>query len=184
LHKKKKRGYKLTEYLNVGKIVNTQGIKGEVRVISTTDFPEERYKKGAVLTLFQEKKAPIELTVKSHRKHKNFDIVSFEGHPSINDVEKYRDGILRVSKENTVELEENEFYYHEIIGATVIDEDGTELGKIKEILSPGANDVWVVQRQKKKDILLPYIDSVVKEVDTKNGIVRVEIPEGLIDDEN
>lgn len=89
-----------------------------------------------------------------------------------------------MSKENTVELEENEFYYHEIIGATVVDEDGTELGKIKEILSPGANDVWVVQRQKKKDILLPYIDSVVKEVDTKNGIVRVEIPEGLIDDEN
>ena len=89
----------MTEYLNVGKIVNTQGIKGEVRVISTTDFPEERYKKGEVLTLFQEGKAPVELTVKSHRKHKNFDLLSFENHPSINDVEKYRDGILRVSKE-------------------------------------------------------------------------------------
>ncbi|MDR4196659.1 16S rRNA processing protein RimM, partial [Bacillus cereus] len=77
--------------------------------------------------------------VKSHRKHKNFDLLSFEGHPSINDVEKYRDGILKVSKEETIELPENEFYYHEIIGAKVVEENGNELGKIKEILSPGAN---------------------------------------------
>lgn len=174
----------MTEYLNVGKIVNTQGIKGEVRVISTTDFPEERYKKGTVLTLFQDGKAPVELTVKSHRKHKNFDLLSFEGHPSINDVEKYRDGILKVSKDNSVDLAENEFYYHEIIGLRVVEEDGTELGKVKEILSPGANDVWVVQRPKKADILLPYIASVVKEVNLEAGVVRVEIPEGLIDDED
>lgn len=125
----------MTDYLNVGKIVNTQGIKGEVRVISKTDFPEERYQKGATLLLFQEKKAPIELVVKSHRKHKNFDILSFEGHPNINDVEKYRDGILKVAKDNLAELAEDEFYYHQIIGATVYDETGSELGKIKEILS-------------------------------------------------
>ncbi|MBO0462610.1 ribosome maturation factor RimM [Enterococcus sp. DIV1298c] len=174
----------MTEYLNVGKIVNTQGIKGEVRVISTTDFPEERYKKGSILTLFQEGKAPVELTVKSHRKHKNFDLLSFENHPSINDVEKYRDGILRVSKEDLVELTENEYYYHEIIGLKVIDENEKELGKIKEILSPGANDVWVIQRPKKKDALIPYIDSVVQEVDVENGLVRVTLLEGLIDDED
>lgn len=174
----------MVEYLNVGKIVNTQGLKGEVRVISQTDFPELRYKKGSVLTLFQDGKAPVRLVIKSHRKHKNFDIVSFEEHPSINEVEKYRDGILKVEKGDIGALEDNEFYYHEIIGLKVVDEEGTELGKIKEILSPGANDVWVVQRIKKKDILLPYIESVVKQVDVVNGQVIVEIPEGLIDDEN
>lgn len=175
----------MTEYLNVGKIVNTQGLKGEVRVISQTDFPELRYKKGTPLMLFQEKKEPIELVIKSHRKHKNFDIVSFEDHPNINDVEKYREGILKVAKDTLTELPQDEFYYHEIIGLTVIDkETKEEIGKIKEILSPGANDVWVVQRVKKKDVLLPYIDSVVKLVDKENGIVEVDIPEGLIDDEN
>lgn len=174
----------MTEYLNVGKIVNTQGLKGEVRIISQTDFPELRYKKGSVLTLFQEKKVPIELTIKTHRKHKNFDIVTFEDHLSINDVEKYRDGILKVSKDGLKDLPGDEFYYHEIIGLTVIDENDEELGKIKEILSPGANDVWVVQRPKKKDALIPYIESVVKSVDIEEGVVRVEIPEGLIDDEN
>ncbi|MGK0551955.1 ribosome maturation factor RimM [Enterococcus faecalis] len=174
----------MTDYLNVGKIVNTQGIKGEVRVISQTDFPELRYKNGAKLTLFQAQKAPLDLIVKSHRKHKNFDIISFENHPTINDVEGYRDGLLKVAKDELAELSADEFYYHEIIGATVYDETGAEIGKVKEILSPGANDVWVVQRQKKKDLLLPYIEGVVTKVDVKNQRIDVEIPEGLMDDEN
>lgn len=136
-----------------------------------------------MLTLFQDGKAPVELTVKSHRKHKNFDLLSFEGHPSINDVEKYRDGILKVSKDNSVDLAENEFYYHEIIGLHVL-EDGTELGKVKEILSPGANDVWVVQRPKKLIYCFHISLLSSKEVDLEAGVVRVEIPEGLIDDED
>lgn len=174
----------MTEFLNVGKIVNTHGIRGEVRVISQTDFPEERYRKGQRLTLFRENKAPLELTVADHRKHKNFDLLTFEGYPTINDVEPLRDGILKVSKDELSELTENEYYYHEIIGLTVIDEQARELGKIKEILSPGANDVWVVQRKGKKDALIPYIESVVKQIDLDKGEVHIEIPEGLLDDED
>ncbi|WP_122646604.1 ribosome maturation factor RimM [Enterococcus mediterraneensis] len=174
----------MTEYLNVGKIVNTQGIRGEVRVISQTDFPEERYQKGNQLVLFREKQAPLTLTIASHRKHKNFDLLSFEGYPSINDVEKFRDGILKISKDELSDLEEDAFYYYEIIGLEVVDETGETLGKVKEILSPGANDVWVVQRKGKKDALIPYIESVVKEIDLENGVIQVEIPEGLLDDED
>lgn len=174
----------MTEYLNVGKIVNTHGIRGEVRVISQTDFPELRYKKGAKLTLFQEGKQPLKLTIASHRKHKNFDLLTFEGYLTINDVEKFRDGILKVSEYDLTDLEENEYYYYEIIGLNVLDENGELLGTIKEILSPGANDVWVVQRKGKKDALIPYIDSVVKEIDLDANEVHVEIPEGLLDDEN
>lgn len=174
----------MTEFLNVGKIVNTQGIKGEVRVISVTDFVEERYKKGTQLYLFQEGKEPLPLIINSYRKHKNFDVISFKDYGSINDVEKFRDGMLKIKLEDTQPLGEHEFYYYEIIGSTVFDEHGEELGKIKEILSPGANDVWVVQRQGKKDVLLPYIESVVKKIDTENKRIDVEIPEGLIDDED
>lgn len=173
----------MTEYLNVGKIVNTQGIKGEVRVISQTDFPELRYKKGSILTLFQADKQPIELTVKSHRKHKNFDLLSFEDHPTINDVEKYRDGILKIEKSDGNELSENEYFYHQIIGLTVVTATGETIGKIKEILSPGANDVWVIARSGKKDALIPYIESVVKSIDLNKGQVTIELMEGLIDED-
>lgn len=174
----------MTEYLNVGKIVNTHGIRGEVRVISQTDFAQERYQKGATLVLFREHKDPLALTVASHRKHKNFDLLTFEGYPNINDVEAFRDGVLKVSKDNLGTLAENEFYYHEIIGLTVEDAEGKVIGKVKEILSPGANDVWVVQRPGQKDALIPYIESVVKDIDVAGGKVLVEIPEGLLDDEN
>lgn len=171
----------VAELYNVGKIVNTQGIKGEVRVISRTDFPEERYKKGAKLFLDQPGKKMIELTVASHRKHKTFDLLSFENHPNINDVEKYRDGILKISSEQLKELPENEYYLHQIIGLTVEDEEGTEIGKVSEVLSPGANDVWVVQRKGEKDLLIPYIEEVVLKVDLEKKSVTIHIMEGLLD---
>ncbi|MER2173485.1 MAG: ribosome maturation factor RimM [Carnobacterium sp.] len=166
---------------NVGKIVNTQGIKGEVRVISKTDFPEERYKKGSTLSLFQDGKLVTDLTVASHRKHKNFDILSFENHPNINDVEKYRDGILKVSEDRLTELPKNEFYLHQIVGLTVQDEEKNIIGKISEVMSPGANDVWVIERPKKKDLLIPYIEEVVLEVDLENQMVTIHMMEGLDD---
>jgi 16S rRNA processing protein RimM len=172
------------DYLHVGKIVNTQGLRGEVRVISQTDFPSERYKIGNQLVLFRKQKEPVVLRVKSYRKHKSFDVLSFERHPSINDVEKYRDGILKVSVDDLQSLSENEFYYHEIIGLEVLTVDGEKIGKVKEILSPGANDVWIVQREDKKDVLIPYIEPVVKKVDLINRIVIIEWLEGLADDED
>ena len=171
----------MENYLAVGKIVNTQGLKGEVRVISVTDFVNERYKKGALLTIFQDGKETVEVTVKSHSKHKNFDLLTFENHPRIEDVEIYKGSELKVSKEHIQELEGEDYYYHQIIGLPVVTEEGEELGEIKEILSPGANDVWVVKGKAKKDILLPYIDDVVKEVNLEEGRVVVSIMEGLLD---
>lgn len=171
----------MENYLAVGKIVNTQGLKGEVRVISVTDFVNERYKKGALLTIFQDGKETVEVTVKSHRKHKNFDLLTFENHPRIEDVEIYKGSELKVSKEHIQELEGEDYYYHQIIGLSVVTDEGEELGEIKEILSPGANDVWIVKGKAKKDILLPYIDDVVKEVNLEEGRVVVSIMEGLLD---
>ncbi len=170
-------------YLNVGKIVNTQGIKGDVRVISTTDFREERYKKGNQLNLLLTDGTDLTVEITSHRRHKNFDIVHFKGFDSINDVEKFRDGQLRVAKEDIQELSEDEYYYHEIIGLKVFTEDQELLGTITEILSPGANDVWVVQGDKKAHYI-PYIEDVVQSVDLDSGSVIIHVLEGLIDDEN
>ncbi|WP_423801685.1 ribosome maturation factor RimM [Neobacillus sp. SAB-20_R2A] len=171
----------MERWFNVGKIVNTHGIKGEVRVISKTDFPEERYKPGNTLYLFQKgSSTPLELTVKSHRSHKNFDLLVFEGYENINLVEKFREGILKVPESQLSELKEDEFYYHEIIGCLVATIDGEELGKITEILTPGANDVWVVKGKDGKEVLIPYIHDVVKKVDVKEKVVLIEPMEGLL----
>lgn len=169
----------MTNYYDVGKIVNTHGIKGEVRVLSITDSPEIRYQKNAVLTWFKDGEAPIELVVRGHRQHKSFDLLMFEEYVFINDVEPLVGGTLKVSEEDLSELDENEFYLHEIIGLNVVDEEGSTIGKVKEVISTGANDVWIVQRKNKKDLLLPYIDEVILDVDLEQEKITVHILEGL-----
>lgn len=171
----------MTNYYKVGKIVNTQGLRGEVRVISTTDFPEERYQKGTTLALFRDGILEKMLEVASHRRHKNFDLLTFVGHPSINDVEHYRDCLLKVSEENLVELEDDELYYHEIIGMEILTDEGESLGTVSEILSPGGNDVWVVKQKGKKDLLVPFIEPVVYEIDKTAKKAYIHVLEGLID---
>lgn len=168
------------QYYNVGKIVNTQGIKGEVRVIATTDFIEERFRPGSRLYLFTEgKNIPISMVVKSHRPHKQFQVISFEGYHSINDVEQFKGSMLKISAKDRKELSEGEYYFDQIIGLEVWTEEGDKIGFIKEIIQPGANDVWVVKRDKKSDLLLPYIDDCIKEVNIAERKVIVHLLEGL-----
>lgn len=170
------------KWFNVGKIVNTHGIRGEVRVISRTDFAQERYKTGNVLYIFMENKPPIEVKVASHRVHKSFDLLAFEGYDNINLVEKFKGAMIKVPESQLQPLDEGEYYFHEIIGCTVVTEDGETIGEVKEILTPGANDVWVVKRKEGGDVLIPYIADVVKQVDVENKTITIHVMEGLLDE--
>jgi 16S rRNA processing protein RimM len=171
----------MEKFYNVGTIVNTQGLQGELRILPSTDFAQERFAKGTKLELFNEKGEFVQsLKVKSGRQQKNLYIVKFDGFYHINDVEKYKGFSLKISEENQTALDDGEFYYHEIIGCQVFEQDQL-LGEISEILQPGANDVWVVKRQGKRDLLLPYIPPVVLSVDVKNKRVEVELMEVLDD---
>src|SRR5699024_11531715 len=107
--------------------------------------------------------------------------IHFKDFNNINDVEHFKGHDLKIREDQLTELDENEFYYHEIIGCAVYLTNGEKLGVIKEILAPGANDVWVVQQEKGKDVLVPYIEDVVKEVDVAAQTVIIEPMEGLLD---
>lgn len=173
----------MDRYFTVGKIVNTHGIRGEVRVITISDFAEERYAPGNQLYYFTpDHKLVRPLTIKSHRRHKQFDLVSFEDHPTINDVEPYKGGFLKVKESDLHPLEEGEYYYHQIIGCKVYSDTGQLLGTVTEILSPGANDVWVVKSlDNRKEILVPYIDDVVLEVNPEEKKITIHLLEGLLE---
>ncbi|WP_146738011.1 ribosome maturation factor RimM, partial [Bacillus tropicus] len=97
-------------------------------------------------------------------------------------VEHLRNMVIKVPEEDLGELEEDEFYFHEIIGCEVVSEDGELIGTVKEILTPGANDVWVVARKGKKDALIPYIASVVKDININEKKIKIHVMEGLIDE--
>ncbi|MBC1491510.1 ribosome maturation factor RimM [Listeria booriae] len=172
----------MEQMFNVGKIVNTHGLMGEVRVMSQTDFADERFVPGNELFLFaKNSKKPEKLVIKTHRKHKNFDLLTFEGIIGINNVERMKEGMLKVPESQLGDLEENEFYFHEIIGCEVYTEEGELLGTISEILTPGANDVWVVQQKGEKDKLVPYIVDVVTSVNIADKKITISVMEGLFD---
>lgn len=173
------------QYYLVGKIVNTQALRGEVRVMATTDFPEERFKIGAILAIFNGNKLVETVEVDGHRLHKNFNLLHFKGKDNINDVEKFKGFDLKVAgtEREADELDENEFYYDDIIGLEVYTTDEIYLGKVREITSLPSNDVWAIQRPNKgKDILIPYIEDIVLEIDLDDNRVVIEPMDGLIDD--
>lgn len=174
----------MPNYLDVGKIVNTHGIRGEVRVQSITEHPEERYAKGSQLVVEMSKNEYVPVTVKSYRVHKSFDLLTFEGYPSINDVEKFKTKMLKIDEALLPELEDDVYYTSHIIGAKVVGEEGNEIGELKDVLFLPANDVWVVARPGKKDLLLPNIESVILDVNVDDQVITVHVLEGLDEDEN
>jgi len=166
----------------VGKIVNTHGIRGELKIVSQTDFPENRFKKGSTLVIYHPDRGDtVTITVEGARQHKGMYIVKFAGYNNINDVEKFKGMLLKVREQDLSELDEGEYYYHQIIGCRVITDEGEPLGTVSEILSPGANDVWIVERAEGKPVLLPVIDDVILNIDIENRQITVHLMEGLLD---
>lgn len=169
------------KFLNVGKIVNTHGLRGEVKVWPHTDFPETRFAPGSKLYLEDKiTEAMLPLEVAAARAHKNVYLIKFKQFNHINEVERLKGSLLKIADDQFMELEEHEFYYHDIIGCDVVDENGEYLGRIKEILHPGANDVWVCQRPKGKDLLIPYIEDVVLEVNVQAKKITIQLLEGML----
>ncbi|TFE25018.1 ribosome maturation factor RimM [Cohnella luojiensis] len=167
--------------LNIGKIVNTHGIKGEVKVWPQTDFPDVRFKAGNKLLMFPpETGEPITIEVVSSREQKNMFVLKLNGFDNINQVEKYKGWELKVSDEERVPLPEGEYYFRDIVGCSVETDEGEALGTITDILSPGANDIWVVKMAKGKELLLPVIDDVILDVDIASRKVKVHLMEGLL----
>ena len=169
----------MEELLQIGIITSTHGIRGQVKVFPTTDDPRRYDDLETVLLGDQENR--ITMTVEAVQYFKQFVILKFKGYDSINDVEKYKGCSLYVTREQAVPLEEDEYFIADLIGLAVICEDGKNLGTVKDVLTTGANDVYVVEDQRGKEILLPAIKECILSVNLKERQIRVHIMDGLLD---
>lgn len=173
----------MEECLRVGVIATTHGIKGEVKVFPTTD-DLERFKvlKQCLLNTGSQGFGDemIELEVEGVKFFKQFAILKFKGFDSINDIEKYKGKDLLVTRENAVELKENEHFITDLIGMEVIEENGTIVGELKDVMQTGANDVFVVTVQDGSEILLPYIEECVLDIDLDQNKITVYMMPGLV----
>lgn len=169
----------MEDLLKVGVITSTHGIKGEVKVFPTTDdLNRFEYLKDCILDTGKEK---LPMEVEGCKFFKNQAILKFKGYDNINDIEKYKNASLWVTRENAVPLEEGEFYIADIISAKVYEENGNELGILTEVMETGANDVYVVQMKNGKEVLIPAIPDCILEVDVEEPKVVVRLMKGMLD---
>ena len=165
--------------VEVGQIVNTHGIKGEIKVKSNSDFTETRFQPGENL-IVKHNNEDLQYTVSSYRIHKVFHMLKFEGINNINDIEHLKgDYLYQVRDHEDIELDDHEYYYSDIIGCTVFDDTDTPIGRVINIFETGANDVWVVKGD--KEYLIPYIEDVVKDIDVEGKSIKITPMEGLLD---
>ncbi|MCM1143373.1 MAG: ribosome maturation factor RimM [Blautia sp.] len=168
----------MVEEFQVGVITQTHGIRGEVKVFPTTD-DAARFKrlKEVVLDTGKER---LSMTIESVKFFKKFVILKFKGYNSINDIEKYKNGKLLVPREKAVKLQKDEYFVADLLGMRVVTEAGEMLGILKNVLETGANDVYVVEMEDKKELLLPAIKECILDIDMEQAVMSVHVMDGLL----
>ena len=166
--------------LQIGVITQTHGIRGEVKVFPTTD-DAARFKKlkEVIMDTGRER---LNMEIEGVKFFKQYVILKFKGYDSINDVEKYKNAKLYVTRDKAVRLKKDEYFVADLIGMQVVTEEGEAFGLLKDVMATGANDVYVVERGDKEgtQVLLPAIRECVKHVDMEAGVITVHIMDGLL----
>jgi len=170
----------MDELLQVGIITSTHGVRGEVKVYPTTD-DVKRFKKlkDIILDTGKEK---LSLEIEGVKFFKQMVILKFKGLDNMNDVEKFRQKSLYVTRANAVRLRKDEYFIADLIGIKVFDEGNKELGVLEDVMVTGANDVYVIKMTDGRELLLPAIKQCVLEVDVPEGRMKVHVLEGLLED--
>ncbi len=169
----------MEQYLEIGKVVSTHGLRGELRVDPWCDSPQFlcQFK-----TLYL-KKGETKLSVSS-RPHKTIAIVKAKGIDTIEEAEKLRGKVLYINRSDA-KLAPGEYFIQDLMGLDVIDiNTNKNYGRITDVLKTGANDVYQVTDKDKKDYLIPVIDDVVKEIDINGGKVLIKPLKGIFDHED
>ena len=166
------------DYFRVGIFVNTHGIKGEIKVYPTT---EDLHRFDTLKTvIIDTKKGHLTCSVEGVKYLKGMAILKLAGMDRIEDIEEYKGCDLLVSREDAIPLNEGEHYVADLIGMKVIEDTGRELGVLKDVMTTGANDVYVVDRGE-RELLIPVIPDCVLSIDTDTDIIRVHLLDGLED---
>jgi len=169
------------EFIAIGKILKTQGNRGAVRVLPLTDFPD-RFKELKKINV-SIKGDRLIMNIEEVMQRPKYIIVKFKGINDMNAAEGIKGGVLEITRAELVPLPEGSYYIFDIVGLSVYGSGGERFGEITEVLRTGANDVYIVDTGG-KPLLIPALRQVVKEIDLTGRRMVVDLPEGLMDNEN
>lgn len=168
------------EYLNLGNIVDSFGIDGTVKIYSTTSFGEKRYKTGSKVFLYNpQTKEYKELEVVKYRHSGFFDFVKFVELNTPEEVKELKGFSIQVIKDNK-DLKKDEYFFSDLKGCKVVDENNNELGTVKVVEEFPAQVTLRVGRKNKQDFFVPFIKEFIKEVNIDEKIIIIHVIEGLL----
>lgn len=168
----------MEQFLQVGVISSTHGVRGEVKVFPTTDDAKRFKKLKSVILDTGREHMPLE--VESVKFFKQFVILKFKGIDNINDIEKYKGKSLLVDRKHAVKLQKDEYFVADMIGMDIFTEDGSLFGVLKDVMETGANDVYVVDSKEHGEVLIPAIKQCILDVDVEHRKMVVHLLEGLV----
>ena len=168
----------MEKLLQVGVISSTHGVRGEVKVFPTTD-DVKRFKKLKEVIL-DTGREHLHLEVESVKFFKQFAILKFKGIDNINDIEKYKGKSLLVDRKHAVRLQKDEYFIADMIGLTVLTEDGEKFGELKDVLETGANDVYIIDSLQHGEVLVPAIKQCILDVNIEEEYMKIHLLEGLV----
>lgn len=168
----------MEDLLKVGVITTTHGVRGEVKVYPTTDEPERFLELDYVL--LDTGRELRKLEIKNVKFFKNLVILKFKGVDNINDIEKYKGRDLWIPRKEGQELEEDEYYIADLLGMSVVLEDGQGFGTLKDVMETGANDVYIIDSAEHGEVLLPAIKECILDVDLEKNVMTIHLMKGLI----
>ncbi|MGN1269913.1 MAG: ribosome maturation factor RimM [Clostridia bacterium] len=166
------------EYFEIGQIVNHFGIKGMVKVNPFTD-DISKFEELKTILLEQNKKL-TEVQIEEVKYSKNQVLLKLKGINTVEDAEKYRGCYLKIARKDAKKLPKDTYFIADLIGTTVYTEEGVLLGKVQDIYNSGASDIYVVKDDNGKQILLPAINEVIKDIDIEQEKITVHLIKGLI----
>ena len=168
----------MQKYFEVGQIVNTFGVKGFVKVNPFTDDAERFEELKTVYICKKDGMQKVE--IQEVKYHKNMVLLKIKGIDDMNEAEKVKGLYLKIDRKDAKKLPKDTYFIADLIGLDVYSDENKYLGKVEDIFSTGANDVYVVKNDEGKQILLPSIPEVLKTIDLENEKIVVHILEGLI----
>ena len=170
----------MQEFLEIGQIVNTFGIKGMVKVKPFTDDINRFDNLEKVYV--ESNKTKKQYEIEEVKYHKDMVLIKFKGIDNINDVLAYKGSSLMVTRENAVKLNKDEYFIADLIGLHVSDDENKLEGKLVDVLETGANDVYVIALSDGRELLLPAIRECVLSVDLQAQEMKIHVLEGLLDE--
>lgn len=166
------------QYFEIGQIVNHFGIKGMVKV---NPFTDDISQFEEMETIFVDKKGNLqEMQIEEVKYSKNQVLLKLKGIETVEEAEKYRNCYLKLPREKARKLPKNTYFIADLIGLEVYTEEGNLLGKVEDIYNTGASDIYVIKDELGKQILLPAIKEVIKQVDLEQEKIVVHLLDGLV----